>query len=694
MATFNLGLTMAGAISAGAYTGGVLDFLFEVLDAWESQKKKLRESGVPKDEWDVPSHDVTLPVITGASAGGITGALALLALSEKAAPISRQYRQVGTVKATMPRLYRAWVELPRFVATGDDPELLGTDDLESKGAVNSLLDTTLLDKIVDESFLGFTSLHAPRAYLADKMHLYLTETNLRGVPYGIRFTNAGGLEQGYDMMCHADHLHFAVGGAGEAKFASTWADVDPDIALDLATLRGLGGTVTGDWRILADAALGTGAFPAGLSARALNGMTVDHYNRRQWTVAGQFTGGPKGKKRFDLLPALPKALAADIKTEMPYVAVDGGVINNEPFELARWALMDEPPEKNVRDPKQADRAVIMIDPFPAAPDFDQTLSLNADLASVIGGLFPALKNQARFKADDLADALDETVFSRFLIAPRRKEKQGGPPARHAIACGLLGGFGGFLDEEFRAHDYQLGRLNCYLFLRDSLALPLDNKVLAEGYGAKARTNEEFQTTSGVAGDPAVFHQIIPVPRSMKPAIPAKWPQTDRETVETMVKKAVARGDALVAVARRTTKSRALKLALQLGWWMKGKSLAEDFIRWAVLKDLIRRGQIAVTGGPLSDTQRQVLACLADPAYAFRTAKGIVRDLAKSHISLTEDAAAAALRELEDLDLAYQGAEHDGAPSYTHAERKPGWLRRTPGIGFLYEKLWAGAPSVD
>ena len=36
--SFEIGLAMAGAISAGAYSGGVLDFLIEALDAWEKEK--------------------------------------------------------------------------------------------------------------------------------------------------------------------------------------------------------------------------------------------------------------------------------------------------------------------------------------------------------------------------------------------------------------------------------------------------------------------------------------------------------------------------------------------------------------------------------------------------------------------------------------------------------------------------------
>ena len=34
-----MGLTMAGAVSAGCYTAGVLDYLFEILDLWERAKK-------------------------------------------------------------------------------------------------------------------------------------------------------------------------------------------------------------------------------------------------------------------------------------------------------------------------------------------------------------------------------------------------------------------------------------------------------------------------------------------------------------------------------------------------------------------------------------------------------------------------------------------------------------------------------
>ncbi|MGE3936639.1 MAG: hypothetical protein AB7F67_25465, partial [Rhodospirillaceae bacterium] len=68
---FEIGLVMAGAISAGAYTAGVIDFLVQALDEWQ----RAKDDGAP----DVPSHDTVIKVMTGASAGGITAAIATAA---------------------------------------------------------------------------------------------------------------------------------------------------------------------------------------------------------------------------------------------------------------------------------------------------------------------------------------------------------------------------------------------------------------------------------------------------------------------------------------------------------------------------------------------------------------------------------------------------------------------------------------
>mgnify|MGYP000294822413 FL=1 len=40
---FHIGITMAGAVSAGAYTAGFIDYLIEILELWGKQKKIIHK---------------------------------------------------------------------------------------------------------------------------------------------------------------------------------------------------------------------------------------------------------------------------------------------------------------------------------------------------------------------------------------------------------------------------------------------------------------------------------------------------------------------------------------------------------------------------------------------------------------------------------------------------------------------------
>src|SRR5690349_1151112 len=73
---FEIGLVMAGAISAGAYTAGVIDFLIEALDEWEAAKRHARENPDDPKSRECPMHEVKIKVMAGASAGGMTAAIA------------------------------------------------------------------------------------------------------------------------------------------------------------------------------------------------------------------------------------------------------------------------------------------------------------------------------------------------------------------------------------------------------------------------------------------------------------------------------------------------------------------------------------------------------------------------------------------------------------------------------------------
>ena len=74
--SFHLGLTMAGAVSAGAYTAGFMDYLLEALNAWQNEKDKHKHNV----NSEIPNHNVVIDAIGGASAGGMVSMITTLAL--------------------------------------------------------------------------------------------------------------------------------------------------------------------------------------------------------------------------------------------------------------------------------------------------------------------------------------------------------------------------------------------------------------------------------------------------------------------------------------------------------------------------------------------------------------------------------------------------------------------------------------
>ena len=162
-----------------------------------------------------------------------------------------------------------------------------------------------------------------------------------------------------------------------------------------------------------------------------------------------------------------------------------------PLELARTELSGIM-GCNPRSGADARRAVILVDPFPNLPEEGP---VSADLLDVLSApfkLFSAWKNQARFKPVDVALALDSTIYSRFAVYPWRKDGNGKTVSGdRAIASGALGGFSGFLLEDYRLHNYLLGRMNCQSFLRDVFTIPQENPVVVNFWSSTARNDERF-----------------------------------------------------------------------------------------------------------------------------------------------------------------------------------------------------------
>ncbi len=477
---FEIGLTMAGAISGGAYAAGVVDFLFQALSEWE--KAKIERP----DDPGIPRHDVRLRVLSGASAGGMTAAVLAASLQDGFDPVTGLAD--GRSAPANNKLYHCWVEKI------DIRHLLTDRDLKMDKSVKSILDSTILDDIAVYGFGSGGGVHSGAAwprYVSDPLEIFLTVANLRGVPYTVRFQGTTG-QAGHELVRHQDHVRFLMGNASPA------APPGDGFFLD-------GGGRSGDaWKLFSTAALATGAFPVGLAPRVLS-KPKSFYDKK-WDIPGcaEQDGGGARQVTFrsrTVPPDWTSGGCPDSGGNLDFLAVDGGLMNNEPFELARKALAGSD-ACNPRGLGQASRAVIMIDPFPdpgwCKKGKDQG---KGDVVTFARLMFGALTAQARFKPEEIALALDEDVYSRFLISPSKENRSG---AGSDMAAASLGGFGGFLSRNFRLFDFQLGRRDCQNFLRDHFALPLEGKT-----GEQAADGNIFmrQSSSLVQGNP-VFQNSV------------------------------------------------------------------------------------------------------------------------------------------------------------------------------------------
>lgn len=438
---FELGIVMAGAVSAGAYSAGVMDFVMEALDAYEDAKKQ--------GGWDGPVHDVRIPVMAGASAGGMTSAISALHVFHGLAHVWPG--EPVPAKADN-RLYSSWVSDISIEA------LLATTDLEGgrdKQGLKSALCCDVLDRIVKDAF---TLNGAPRARNwvgrgdDHSLRVLLTLTNMRGVPYSFKLFGSDAATK-FGMLNHGDYLDFTIGMAPVASNASHALDIQD--------------TAAPGWDLFRTAALATGAFPGGLAPRIIKRRAADYQDQIQVgyddTVTQCFLGICPDSK----FPA---------EGDYSFVSVDGGTVDNEPLELARRYLARG--GHNDQNGVMANRAVVLIAPFPnyrAPPPADP----DDKLVHILPLLASALIDQARFKPDELAKAANDKIFSRFMISPVRPVDNNPEALKYPIASGPLGGFSGFLHESFRRHDYLLGRRNAQAFLRWNFALPETNDLFAE-----------------------------------------------------------------------------------------------------------------------------------------------------------------------------------------------------------------------
>ncbi|HVO97048.1 MAG TPA: patatin-like phospholipase family protein [Bryobacteraceae bacterium] len=516
MEPFKLGINMAGAISAGAYTAGVLDFLTEALDEWYTAK----ENGDP-----VPSHDISIEAFSGASAGGMCAAISACLLQEDFDHIHDVSRSGSTNK-----LYEAWVN------TIDIRHLLTTGDLAA-GSLISLLDSTIIESIADQALTPGTP--ERRKYVSPNLTLFLTLTNLRGVPYAL-FEGQTLTPDEY-VTYHADRLRFETVEPGSEPKSS---DARP-------LTRGGNDEV---WALLKTAAMATGAFPVFLAPRVIDRSKAE-YDRPLWEPICQ-------GRSSDRAPAFPPGQQDPWTT----VNVDGGVTNNSPFALAHDYLATLEPRRGGCEMEgsahRTDRAVLTIAPFPGNEDWNRKYDAprHRTVFAVLGDLLSTLIAQSRFLGESLSGVTGGPSFSRFFIAPSDEQRRG----EHPLQCGLLGSFGGFFERDFRAHDFQLGRRNCQRFLETSFLLPESNPLFA-GAGQEIRAQFAREAPEGAGQTAEKWLPVVPLVGSALEEVPHPAPGTiTRASLNEIVGLIAQRANALLPLMIAKLRSRLLRLLIRWG----------------------------------------------------------------------------------------------------------------------------------
>jgi len=468
--TFRLGIAMAGAISAGAYTAGVIDYLLEALDRWEQAKATNRSLSPDDPAYDhsIPMHDVVIEVLGGASAGAMTAAIMTMALSKGISPI-RMLPQGEELTGNL--LYDAWVGLNDTPDQLTLQQMFGTDDIQDGKPLRSILNSLPVRRIGERAMEAAQPGAAWPAYVSPDLQVMLTLSNLRGIPISIAFRpsdpgdvehiqaalgNAQTVEEinrvftehpgaYHTMHVHKTTAHFGVVPPGETPTAPVPDSVMP---IDL--------TKPEDRRKLVDYAIASGAFPIALSPVDFASEGSSHASDHQAAYAPPRSYFLAQLRR--MFPQEANHLLSQVEEAYHYTAVDGGTLNNEPF----GEVIDLLRQKGGH---QDNYALLVIDPFPSTQKLED-YDFPDSIAGVAGQLIAALRQQAMVKEQEIRQGFEDDYTVAMIMPSRQEMVEGTPrPAAHPIACGSLEGFGGFFHRPFREHDFFLGRKNCQSFLR-------------------------------------------------------------------------------------------------------------------------------------------------------------------------------------------------------------------------------------
>lgn len=454
--TFHLGLTMAGAVSAGCYTSGVIDYLFEVLDLWERAKDgKVKDINMDL----IPKHKVIIDAMGGTSAGGMTTVISTLyALKKELNPVKEVPEDPMKSQNI---LYDSWVHL-------DDNEektfkkIWDTDDLE--GELTSLFNSNVIDAIASKAldmgdeiddYKQYVDDYLPK-FISKDLEILLSHTLLRGIPLSVDFkTEIARRFKNSPMHNTFEHYlvsHFKLNQGNSVNEDSyLWFNPFKEKYSDKIKLS----------------TISTGAFPIGLAYRKFdNKQFSDEYIK---SVTRRNIFGDFGSENPDTNNDLE---LSNFPNNYNSITVDGGAINNEPYREVGSILKSK---FHSNENEYQNYGLIMIDPFPDNDDVKRKYKEPTNLLKVVPAIIQTLWNQAKVKRKEMLEQYNHDFFKGVIYPVKHKIINGEYKGRdkNPIISASFNAFGGFLDVNFRVHDFFLGRNNARNFVQYFGCIPYD-----------------------------------------------------------------------------------------------------------------------------------------------------------------------------------------------------------------------------
>jgi len=278
-------ITIAGAVSLGSYEAGVL---YEVLEA-------LRRHNTAAETED---EKIYIDVITGASAGGMTAAMAAQRLLHDPASLSDPLNNV---------FYQAWVariDLRSLVKMKRKESIWHS--LFSSDLIESLGREFLIEPLLERKRSGgkITDVHPAIELKRDAQGNPLRDPDGNLIPeplwLGLALTNLDGLSYGYPILQDR---------AEQFQYTRCVDQMTRNVAVTPAQAVEL-------WGPLLDAAVASGAFPFAFRPKDIE---------RQ-----------RNEYRDDNIEGWP----AKSKEDKKFTYTDGGVLQNQPIGLAKNLIDD------------------------------------------------------------------------------------------------------------------------------------------------------------------------------------------------------------------------------------------------------------------------------------------------------------------------------------------------------------------